>query len=231
MIITRIDAEPYGLRFSRPLATARGRFTHRRGWLLTIADDRGRRGFGDAAPWPGFGAGDVAVTREIGELCGEDAALIGARVETVDDIALLTAGVRTPEARYAIELSLLDLLGQQRGLPIAALLCGEAGTSAACHALVTDGELPGAGTLKLKVGAGSLDTDIRRVAHARAASPPKTVLRLDAGGAWNVEQARHCDDGAGEIRHLPDRATAAARAAPPHVPSCAPSSRSPSTKK
>ncbi len=44
----------------------------------------------------------------------------------------------------------------------------------------------GFGAIKLKVGVGD---DAGRVAAARAAAGPQIALRLDANGAWSVEQA------------------------------------------
>ncbi len=44
----------------------------------------------------------------------------------------------------------------------------------------------GFGCIKLKVGVGD---DAGRVAAARAAAGPQVALRLDANGAWDVEQA------------------------------------------
>ena len=43
------------LQFTRPMRTARGEFRERESVMLELRDDDGVRGFGEAAPWPGFG--------------------------------------------------------------------------------------------------------------------------------------------------------------------------------
>ena len=43
------------LEFARPLRTARGEFDARASVLLELRDSDGVGGYGEAAPWPGFG--------------------------------------------------------------------------------------------------------------------------------------------------------------------------------
>jgi o-succinylbenzoate synthase len=43
----------------------------------------------------------------------------------------------------------------------------------------------GFGALKLKVGLGDVEEDVRRAAAVRAAAGPEVELRLDANGAWD----------------------------------------------
>ena len=188
---------PYGLPMTQPLLTARGRFTHRRGWLLALDDQQDRRGWGDAAPWPGFGTssepdGDERVSFEIAELCAPHGGLLGACFESTTDIsAWLGEQQLKPEVAYAVELALLDLLGQATQQSIARLLYPEASSAAASHALVIARPDPRAGHLKVKVGAASLDADLARVAAVRASARANALLRLDAGCGWSPEQAAH----------------------------------------
>jgi O-succinylbenzoic acid--CoA ligase len=190
IVVERAFPLPYALPFARALATSRGRFTHRRGWLLAIDDGADRRGWGDAAAWPGFGVGDERVSLDIAALCAPNGALLGERFASTQDIEdWLAKQSLAPEVAYAVELALLDLLGQALGLSIAQLLCPEASASASTHALVIERPDRRASCLKVKVGAASLDADLARVSFVRASSPTGTVLRLDAGGGWSATQA------------------------------------------
>ena len=123
--LRRIEALPYALAFARPVVTARGRFTHRRGWLVNIDDADGRRGWGDAAPWPGFSSTDEVVSEAIGRVTAEDFPLIGQRVDPKRPLhlrGLVGAHRLPPEVAHAIELALLDLVGRARECSIAELI-------------------------------------------------------------------------------------------------------------
>lgn len=194
-----IEALPYALPFARPVETARGRFTHRRGWLVAVDDTDGRRGWGDAAPWPGFASSDESVCEAIGRLTADGFALLHQTIDPSHPLGLrsLVSALGLPvEVAHAVELALLDLIGQARGCAIAQLIAPGGGdgdglaAEVACHALVSDRADPTARALKLKVGARSLDDDEARLAHLRASAPPGTVLRVDAGGAYDPVTAR-----------------------------------------
>ncbi len=80
---------PYELAFARPLVTASGRYTHRRGWLLRLVEDDGLVGWGDAASWPGFG---TDVEELVDELDRMVAGVVGLEVLGLEEIALV-AGI------------------------------------------------------------------------------------------------------------------------------------------
>lgn len=165
---------PYAIAFRAPVATGAGPWTVRRGAWLRLADDTGRVGLGEAAP-----------------------------LEPLADAAAaaLAAG-REPWRASAFDLARLDLLAQQRGVPLAALWTPSPADRVACNALViaTDAEAAaneaadavarGFGTVKLKVGAASADEDIARVTAVRRRVGEGVALRLDANGAWDEPTAR-----------------------------------------
>src|SRR5690606_27257841 len=99
---------PYALPFARTIRTARGRFTHRRGWLLGIEQAGGEMGWGDAAPWPGFGSSEEQVASELAALI-DDRALEGLCFDSASEVwRWLEAQRLVPEVAYAVELALLD---------------------------------------------------------------------------------------------------------------------------
>ena len=114
-----------------------------------------------------------------------------------------------PQALAGIDLALWDRAGRRRGEPVALLVAERlAGASAGAGALPLEEVLvnavisatdragaaeqaavalaAGFTCLKLKVGVGD---DAGRVAAVRAVVGPHVALRLDANGAWDVEQA------------------------------------------
>ncbi len=190
MRICAADVKPYALPFARPLLTARGRVAERRGWVVRLKDNLGRSGFGDAAPWPGFGSSGSGVSESLMRLSAGGGPLIGLDVGTTQDVAdWLAENPLPPEVAYAVELALLDLLGKQLRAPIAALLAPETSNEVRTHTLLTNSRLIGADCVKLKIGSGPIHEDLRQVEQLRRRLDPSTRLRLDVGAGWDRDRA------------------------------------------
>jgi o-succinylbenzoate synthase len=196
------------LRFARPVRTARGDFAERESVLLELRDADGVPGFGEAAPWPGFGteAADQANALLIAAkplLCGPELEA-GTWTPALD--AYLSAA---PAARAAVQGALWDLAARRAGRPLADQLALQANTwhrSVLRHvqasALLVSRE-PGAlreeatrarqaghHAVKIKLGAASLADDVARARAAREGLGPAVRLRGDANGAWSLHAAR-----------------------------------------
>lgn len=162
--------------WSMPLGvrTARGAMAVRRGWHIGLGA-RGHEGWGDVAPWPGFGADHPAVE---------------AALQKVDLRADALPFDLPAPIRHGIEQARLDLCARMAGEPLARSLHREPARRVGAHRLVADAEAAreavadGAIALKIKVGADPLDADESRVCAIRAAAPV-AELRLDANGAWD----------------------------------------------
>ena len=199
----------FELALARPLLTAHGAVTVRRGIEVLVGDDA-CVGRGEAAPLPGFG------------------------VETYDEaLAALERWADDPEgkapsepcAAAAVESALTQLDAEIEGVTLATLLAGAppAQPRIAAHALVSDMDPEAAAqraaraaevghlAVKLKVAAhdsrsgseapgsasgdhgtgytGSVGASIgeqaARIAAVRRALPAGVALRLDANGGWN----------------------------------------------
>jgi o-succinylbenzoate synthase len=162
--------------FREPYVTAGGVVAERELALLRIEDDDGVVGYGEAAPfepYDGVPLDDVVEVLANGDEPGGDA---------------------PPQAHAAWELALMDLNARREGRPL-----GEPGAVAiavnrtlpagppeevARHA--KDGVKAGFSCFKVKVG---LPDDAERVEAVREAIGPWPALRIDANGAWSVEEA------------------------------------------
>jgi L-alanine-DL-glutamate epimerase-like enolase superfamily enzyme len=103
------------------------------------------------------------------------------------------------QAVSAIDLALWDLEGRRGGVPVWKLLGAADPGPVALNATLTAPDRAGAAReaaaavsagyrcVKMKVGTGD---DAGRVAAVRAVAGPEVAIRLDANGAWDVEQAR-----------------------------------------
>ena len=162
--------------FRQPFATSGGVVAARDLLLLRLEDEDGVAGYGEAAPFePYDGVSLERVARALAA-CGD------------------VNGDTPPQAYAAEEMARLDLEARRDGRPL-----GEPGAEAIAvnrtlpagppeevAAAALRGARAGYSCFKLKVG---LPDDAERVAAVRTAIGSWPALRLDANGAWSVEQA------------------------------------------
>lgn len=211
MRLVRAGLRAFVLPLVAPFETAHGTIRGRAGFLVSLEDDTGRFGIGEATPLPAFGGEDLDACRAA--LLG----LLGALVDRRDGIGedaldvVRRMGDGTPCARAAIESALADLAAQRAGLSLArwirarAELPGEAASRVRVQALVA-GARPeavaasalraraaGFDTYKLKLAVSpaqrALGVDLERVAALRSAIGASGRIRLDANEAWSREEA------------------------------------------
>ena len=164
---------------------------------MSLTDADGLCGYGEAAPLEAYDG--VSIERV--ERALEAYAPVLASAEGKNGAQLIDAcrGVDDlPAAFAAIDMALWDRAGRRAGKPVAALLTDSPAppcrstrrcrrpTARGPPSRRRDAVRNGFECLKVKVGIGD---DAGRVAAVRAAAGPETSLRLDANGAWNVEQA------------------------------------------
>jgi len=196
------------LRFARPVRTARGEFAERDSVLLELRDADGVPGFGEAAPWPGFGTETADQANAL--LIAAQPLLCGPELEAGTWTPALDAHLSAaPAARAAVQGALWDLAARRAGRPLADQLANESGTrhrSVLRHVpastLLVSRE-PGAlreeaararqaghHAVKIKLGAASLADDVARARAVREGLGPVVRLRGDANGAWSLHAAR-----------------------------------------
>jgi L-alanine-DL-glutamate epimerase-like enolase superfamily enzyme len=164
---------------------------------VSLTDEEDVAGYGEAAPLEPYDGVSLARVEEALEryrpvLAGAGS-MNGAEIvdacRRADDL---------PEAFAAIDLALWDRAGRRAGRPVASLIADAPRASVAVNATLSALDRAGAaeqatlavgrgfGCLKVKVGVGD---DAARLAAVRAAAGPHVALRIDANGAWSVEQA------------------------------------------
>lgn len=188
----------FGGALGRPSGAVGRPSAGRAGLLLTLVDEEGHTGQGEASPLAGHSAETLAAVTQalvdviprLGEADGDVAGTVG-RFPTLDAL---------PSARCALEVALLDLWAQRNGLSVAALAGADA-AEVACNAqpgALLDGDIEarcreavarGFDVLKLKAGADDFTGECKVLARLRERFPAAT-WRLDANGAWGLEEAR-----------------------------------------
>lgn len=185
------------LRFARPLETAYGELHERELVLLRLRGGDGVVGWGEAAPLEPYDGVPLDAVRDALQAYepilrdGDDlpgGVLLDACRDTAD----------IPQALAAVDLALWDRAGNREGRPVSELITDEPATSVRVNATIAAEDRAGAAAaaaeaaragyscVKVKVGLGD---DAGRVAAVRAAAGPQMELRLDANGAWGVEEA------------------------------------------
>jgi L-alanine-DL-glutamate epimerase-like enolase superfamily enzyme len=185
------------LRLAEPVRSSYGTVSERALLAVSLTDADGITGHGEAAPLEAYDG----VGLERVEAALRRYAPVLEAAETIDDGGLLDACRRVeelPAALAAIDLALWDRAGKRAGKPVARLLSESPASEVEVNATLTATEprrafeqaasavREGFACIKLKVGIGD---DGERVAAVRAGAGPRAALRLDANGAWGVEEA------------------------------------------
>ena len=193
----KVEIEHRALRFRVPLRTSYGDLAQRDLFELEIEDADGIPGRGEAAPLePYDGVSSARVEAALNSY--RDVLSAGDGLSGDELLDACRSAADTPQALAAVDMALWDRAAKRAGRPVAGLLSddlldviavnatlgaedrGKAATEAAAAAA------DGFRCVKLKVGSGD---DAGRVAAVRAALGPAIELRLDANGAWTVDEA------------------------------------------
>jgi len=193
----KLEVRRRTLKLASPLQSAYGRVSERELLEVAITDADGVAGYGEAAPLEPYDG--ISSERVLRALLSYEPVLAGA--DEMDGAQLIDAcrGVdELPSAIAALDLALWDRAGRRAGKPVAALLSDRPAARVPVNATLSALDRAGVAEqaaravqegfecLKVKVGIGD---DAGRVAAARAAAGPRVALRLDANGAWGVQEA------------------------------------------
>jgi L-Ala-D/L-Glu epimerase len=194
----RLEIAPRRLRLRTPLHAAHGTVAERELLDVLILGADGVAGAGEAAPLPSYDGVELDDVRAALEDCRP----IVHDAEGLPRAMVLAECRRAavlPQAVAAIDLALWDLEGRRADVPVWRLLGAHPEPEPiAVNALIAAEDRAGAAAeaaraandgfacVKLKAGLGD---DAGRVAAVRAAVGPKVALRLDANGAWEVDEA------------------------------------------
>ena len=185
------------LRFRHPLRMAYGTLEARDVLELSISGTDGVTGRGEAAPLEPYDGVSLRSVREALDAY-MPALLMADELGAPRVLDACRAIADLPQALAAVDVALWDRAARREGLPIADLLTDSAAYAVPVNATIdaTDragaaaaaAEAAGAGfsCVKVKVGIGD---DAGRLSAVRAAIGPDVALRVDANGAWSVEQA------------------------------------------
>ncbi len=192
----KLEIDLIGARMRAPVVSARGAVGTRELLLVRLIGSDGAVGFGEAAPLESYDGVTIDDARAALEDCraplGEADGLHHDLLAECRRLAVL------PQAVAAIDLALWDLAGRRSGDPVWRLLGAPWPIEVEVNATIVAADRAGAAAeaagaaaggftcLKAKVGIGD---DAGRLAAIRAVVGPDMEIRIDANGAWSVEEA------------------------------------------
>ena len=200
MAITRVSAQTVTLPLHTEFVTALRRTGHVETVVVTIADDRGHIGHGEAPQtWRITGQSLAGATACVNgplrdAIIGCDADDLNACLDRVDE-----AVVGNSAAKAAMDVALHDLWARRRNLPLVEALGGSS-TRIATVVTLSAGDAEqlahsaiervqeGFTTLKVKVGVDP-SGDLARLAAIRQAVGPQVAIRVDANQGWTPKEA------------------------------------------
>lgn len=183
MRIVDFDIKKYDLPLARPLTIAGHKLTSRSGVIISMTDEAGLTGYGDAAPLPGL------------------------HKETLEDAIFQLQQIKPPvisldcldsicsSARTALEMAMFDLrLQSQKAfdkfrnltLPVNGLVMAQdTDLFDAVDVLIAEGYI----SIKIKVGRQPLAKDIETIQRLKELVGTRATIRLDANRLWTLDQA------------------------------------------
>ncbi len=200
MTIATVQLYRYTLPFTDSVAVGARSLTERRGLLLRLDGEEGAVGWGEAAPLPGFSAERLDEAAEA--LRTEARGLVGRDVsqERLTRRSSPPFADTPPSVQFAVDSAVLELRASARGVSVSRHL-GGGSSRISVNALIGAEEkelekkakalrAEGYRAVKLKVGRGSVERDVRRVRTVDRAFGGDVQLRLDANRAWTDAEAR-----------------------------------------
>jgi o-succinylbenzoate synthase len=180
-----------------PFVSASGSLADRELVLVRLEDSSGWVGLGESAPLPDYHGVNVEDVLEALGACRDALAGAVSGASPHEALAEWRAMAVLP-AVAAVDMALWDLEGRRAGQPVWRLLGAHAAEPVEVNYTIAAADRAGAaaqaGTaraagfrcVKAKVGIGD---DAGRLAAVRAVLGPDVAIRLDANGAWSVEEA------------------------------------------
>jgi L-alanine-DL-glutamate epimerase-like enolase superfamily enzyme len=181
-----------------PFTAGHGTVTDRELLLVSLEAADGLVGYGEAAPLESYDGVSIAEVRAGLDACAPVLEAYRDATPIADVLARCAEATVVPQALAAVDLALWDLAGRRTREPVWRLLgASRAGaievnwtiassdrSGAAHEAAIARAE--GYGTVKVKVAIGD---DAGRLAAVRAFGGPDLAIRIDANGAWSLEEA------------------------------------------
>lgn len=201
MTITDFKYKPFSINFKIPFRNSSSTFSERKGFIISVSDDMGNTSLGEASPLPGFSKESLFETGE--DLEGLSHVLkqmeTGDNLQDIKDVS--DDYILCPSVRFAFEQAMFGLMIRRdkfifeklflkikNGIKTNAVIGLE--NDATVFGMMDRKICEGYSTFKIKVGRNSFTDDLNLVKGIRSKFSNDLIIRLDANGKWNIEEAK-----------------------------------------
>jgi o-succinylbenzoate synthase len=194
---------PYSISLTKPFITSRGEISERKGFIISVKNQSNEEGIGEAAPLPEFGSESYE---------DDEKALENIQLNLRLDLNNLPISIdeslsdfnHLPALRSGIEQAILNLICVEKKTTLGDLfnvvvarnisVNGIIGLLDNQTAVAMAKELKAAGyrSIKIKVGRSSFEDDLEIVKNIRGETGKNIMMRLDANGKWDTNEAVNC---------------------------------------
>ncbi|HTU95744.1 MAG TPA: enolase C-terminal domain-like protein [Solirubrobacteraceae bacterium] len=194
----KLTVTPITIPLRAPFAAGHGTVTDRDLLVIELEAADGLTGYGEAAPLESYDGVSLTEVRAALDACAPVLAAYRDATPIADVLARCAEATVISQALAAIDLALWDLAGRRTREPVWRLLGADqpgpvevnwtiasSDRSGAAHEAAT-ARAEGYGTVKVKVAIGD---DAGRLAAVRAFGGPDLAIRIDANGAWSLDEA------------------------------------------
>jgi len=190
MKIVLIDVRKYSIPLVRPLSVAGRDVESRSGIIVSLTDETGQTGHGEAAPLPGLHKETLA------DVCSELTSLRRRYALNCEPRMILEASHDMSScSRTAIEMAMFDLHAQKSGaasllpggrIPVSGLvMAADESLHEEVETMISEGYL----SIKVNVGRRAIADDIRTIEQLRTVVGGRAGIRLDANRSWGLDDA------------------------------------------
>ncbi|MDH5570864.1 MAG: o-succinylbenzoate synthase [Gammaproteobacteria bacterium] len=197
MNIKQVELVSYTLPLKQIWQTSSGKFNQRQGLLIKLQTEQ-YTAYGDCAPLPQAGTETleqaqswlIEKTKNIRHV---NAQSVLSEIKQYN----FSNSINCPAAYCGLETALLDLMAQTDNISLARYLDNNAVTRIKVNANIgilqknkdTNFLAEGFEVIKIKVGTGSVEQELKQIDNLVKQLPENILLRLDANGAWSYDKA------------------------------------------
>ena len=198
----QLTYSPYLLLLNKPFTTSKNTIKERKGFIISIKNQNGLEGIGDACPFPDFGSESFdeaeSVLKNLKLKLEIDLNNIAGSLNII-----LAQFEKTPAVRHGIEQAVLNLICKEKRTAINELLNIKLKNEIEVNAVIGFNPVEetvrlskefisqGYKTLKIKCGRDDYNEELECLKGIRKEFGVEIKIRIDVNGNWNLNQAIH----------------------------------------
>jgi len=198
----QLTYSPYLLLLNKPFTTSKSTIKERKGFIISIENQNGLEGIGDACPFPDFGSESFDEAESVLKYLKLKLEIDLNNIASSLNI-ILAQFEKAPAVRHGIEQAILNLICKEKRTTINELLNIKLKNEIEVNAVIGFNPVEetvrlskefiseGFKTLKIKCGRDDFKEEFDCLVAIRTEAGSKIKLRIDVNGKWNINQSIH----------------------------------------